>query len=72
MFRENKYKRLRMVAPPRKLSKKPFAVNMLVNNDSGGTWTYEQYESWLEDAGFTVAPYTEVGENQLIKAHKHN
>ncbi len=29
-----------------------FAVNMLVNVDSGGTWTYEQYKIWLEDAGF--------------------
>lgn len=49
-----------------------FAVNMLVNTDSGGTWTFEQYTSWLEDAGFTVAPYTEVGDNQLIKAHKQD
>ena len=45
-----------------------FAVNMLVNTDSGGTWTFEQYKTWLEDAGFTVDPYAEVGENQLIKA----
>ena len=47
-----------------------FAVNMLVNTDSGGTWTFEQYKSWLEDAGFKVDPYEEVGDNQLIKAHK--
>ena len=46
-----------------------FAVNMLVNTDSGGTWTYEQYRTWLEDAGFSVSPYEEIGENQLIKAH---
>jgi SAM-dependent methyltransferase len=47
-----------------------FAVNMLVNTDSGGTWTFEQYKAWLEDAGFKVDPYEEVGDNQLIKAHK--
>ncbi len=49
-----------------------FAVNMLVNTDSGGTWTFEQYKTWLEDAGFTVTPYVEVGDNQLIKAHKQS
>ena len=47
-----------------------FAVNMLVNTDTGGTWTFEQYKTWLEDAGFTVSPFATVGENQLIKAHK--
>ncbi len=47
-----------------------FAVNMLVNTDSGGTWTYDEYKTWLEDAGFAVSPFTTVGENQLIKAHK--
>ncbi len=46
-----------------------FAVNMLVNTDSGGTWTYEQYRTWLEDAGFSVSPYVEVGDNQLIKGY---
>jgi hypothetical protein len=45
---------------------------MLVNTDSGGTWTFEEYKSWLEDAGFTVVPYEEVGDNQLIKAHKQS
>jgi SAM-dependent methyltransferase len=49
-----------------------FAVNMLVNTDSGGTWTFEQYKSWLEDAGFTVAPYEEIGGNQFIRAQKQN
>ncbi len=47
-----------------------FAVNMLVNTDSGGTWTYEQYKTWLEDAGFTVFPYATVSDSQLIKARK--
>ncbi len=46
-----------------------FAVNMLVNTDTGGTWTYEQYRTWLEDAGYSVSPYDEIGENQLIQAH---
>ncbi len=41
---------------------------MLVNTDSGGTWTYEKYKTWFEDAGFSVSPYVEVGDNQLIKA----
>lgn len=49
-----------------------FAVNMLVNTHSGGTWTFEQYKSWLQDAGFSVAPYVEVGDSQLIKAHKQS
>ena len=47
-----------------------FAVNMLVNTDSGGTWTFEQYKSWLKDAGFTGASFEAIGDNQLIKAHK--
>ena len=47
-----------------------FAVNMLVNTDSGGTWTFEQYKAWLEDAGFAVSPFATVGDSQLIKAHK--
>ncbi len=47
-----------------------FAVNMLVNTPSGGTWTYEQYKAWLEDAGFVVDPYREVAERQLITAHR--
>ena len=47
-----------------------FGVNMLVNTVSGGTWTYEQYQTWLADAGFTVAPWQEVGGRQLIKATK--
>ena len=47
-----------------------FAVNMLVNTPSGGTWTYEQYKGWLQDAGFSVAPYEEIAGNQLIAATK--
>ncbi len=29
-----------------------FAVNMLVNTASGGTWTFDQYKGWLKCAGF--------------------
>jgi 2-polyprenyl-3-methyl-5-hydroxy-6-metoxy-1,4-benzoquinol methylase len=47
-----------------------FAVNMLVNTSSGGTWTYEQYKTWLEDAGLTADPWVEVGGRQLILAVK--
>lgn len=47
-----------------------FAVNMLVNTSSGGTWTYEQYKTWLQDAGFLTIQYEEVEENQLIIAAK--
>lgn len=47
-----------------------FAVNMLVNTDSGGTWTFEQYKTWLQDAGFSVSPFREVGGSQLITAVK--
>ncbi|MDD2553869.1 MAG: methyltransferase [Desulfotomaculaceae bacterium] len=46
-----------------------FAVNMLVNTVSGGTWTYEQYKEWLEDAGFKVCPWEEVGGIQLISGY---
>lgn len=28
------------------------AVTMLVNTDSGGTWTEDEYRSWLKEAGF--------------------
>ncbi len=44
-----------------------FAVNMLVNTPSGGTWTFEQYQAWLADAGFSAAPWAEVGGRQIIK-----
>ena len=47
-----------------------FAVNMLLNTASGGTWTYEQYKTWLEDARFAVSGYDEVAGKQLITATK--
>jgi ubiquinone/menaquinone biosynthesis C-methylase UbiE len=47
-----------------------FAVNMLLNTDSGGTWTYDQYKNWLQDAGFSTPKLDEIGENQLLTATK--
>ncbi|KAF1085793.1 O-methyltransferase [Sporotomaculum syntrophicum] len=47
-----------------------FAVNMLINTASGGTWTFEQYKTWLAAAGCEAAPWEEVGGRQLIKATK--
>ncbi|WP_066634701.1 methyltransferase [Desulfolucanica intricata] len=47
-----------------------FAVNMLVNTENGGTWTFEQYKTWLESAGFSVRPFAEVGGRQIIIGDK--
>ncbi|AGK99851.1 class I SAM-dependent methyltransferase [Desulfoscipio gibsoniae] len=47
-----------------------FAVNMLINTASGGTWTFEQYKTWLAAAGCSTATWEEVGGRQLIKATK--
>lgn len=32
-----------------------FAVNMLVNTEAGNTYTFEEINGWLEEAGFTGA-----------------
>lgn len=45
-----------------------FGINMLVNTRSGGTWTLEQYQQWLEAAGFIETQLNIVGERQLITA----
>ncbi|AHY46317.1 Methyltransferase domain [Rubrobacter radiotolerans] len=37
-----------------------FAVNMLVLTRSGGTYTFEEYRSWLEEAGFRDAELVPV------------
>ncbi len=47
-----------------------FAVNMLLNTKDGGTWTYEQYKTWLQSAGFAVSAFTDVGGGHLIMADK--
>ncbi|MBE0429929.1 MAG: methyltransferase domain-containing protein [Thermoleophilia bacterium] len=47
-----------------------FALTMLVNTDSGGTWTEEQYQAWLEEAGFSGIEILDIEERdaQLILA----
>ena len=30
-----------------------FALNMLVNTDAGGTYSFEEIAGWLTEAGFT-------------------
>ncbi len=47
-----------------------FGVNMLVNTENGGTWTLEQYSTWLGDAGFCNVTFQEVGGRQLLLAQK--
>ena len=43
--------------PPQALT---FAVNMLVNTEKGGTYTFAEISSWLKEAGFTNARLLEV------------
>jgi ubiquinone/menaquinone biosynthesis C-methylase UbiE len=46
-----------------------FAVNMLVNTDSGDTYSFEEISSWLNAAGFTNARTLEApGPSPLILA----
>jgi SAM-dependent methyltransferase len=45
-----------------------FAVNMLVNTQSGGTWTLEQYRTWLRDAGFSEPELHEAGGRHVLLA----
>jgi len=47
-----------------------FAVNMLVNTEEGGTWTLDQYRSWMEDAGFEDAEMVDLNSAQLLFAEK--
>ena len=48
-----------------------FAVNMLVNTDTGDTYSFEEIRSWLEHAGFTNARTLEApGPSPLILATK--
>jgi SAM-dependent methyltransferase len=48
-----------------------FAVNMLVNTDSGDTYSFEEIASWLKDAGFTNARTLDApGPSPLILATK--
>ncbi len=47
-----------------------FAVNMLANTESGGTYMEAQYREWLEGAGFSDIEVFDIGEmqSQLITA----
>ncbi len=48
-----------------------FAVNMLVNTDSGGTYSFEEIREWLTEAGFVEARQLEApGPPPLILAKK--
>jgi len=48
-----------------------FAVNMLVNTQNGGTYSFEEIASWLSDAGFANARTVESpGPSPLILATK--
>lgn len=47
-----------------------FGVNMLVSTETGGTWTLDQYQNWLAEAGFTNFRVHNVDEHQLMLAEK--
>jgi biotin operon repressor len=47
-----------------------FAVNMLANTKTGGTWTMEQYTAWLKTAGFCQAEMNDIDGRQIITATK--
>jgi SAM-dependent methyltransferase len=48
-----------------------FAVNMLVNTDTGGTYSFEEISRWLGDAGFVEArTLSSRGPSPLILANK--
>jgi len=48
-----------------------FAVNMLVNTDTGNTWSFEEIADWLSDAGFVEArTLASHGPSPLILANK--
>jgi hypothetical protein len=48
-----------------------FAINMLVNTDTGDTYSFEEISSWLTEAGFTNARTLDApGPSPLILATK--
>jgi ubiquinone/menaquinone biosynthesis C-methylase UbiE len=48
-----------------------FAVNMIVNTETGNTWSFEEIGAWLEEAGFTNPRLLEApGPSPLILATK--
>lgn len=47
-----------------------FGVNMLVNTETGGTWTREQYTDWLTRAGYKDVKVHILEDRQIITATK--
>lgn len=47
-----------------------FGVNMLANTPEGGVWTFEQYSTWLAEAGFGEVALHELAGRQLLLAIK--
>ncbi|MDB5289586.1 MAG: O-methyltransferase family 2, partial [Phycisphaerales bacterium] len=48
-----------------------FAVNMLVNTDTGDTYTFSEMSSWLREAGFeNVRQFPAPGPSPLILAER--
>lgn len=45
-----------------------FAVNMLANTKTGGTWTMKQYTTWLNTAGFCQVEMHDIDGRQIITA----
>ena len=45
-----------------------FAVNMLANTKTGGTWTLEQYTEWLKASGFDKVEMFNTPDGQIITA----
>ena len=45
-----------------------FAVNMLVNTQTGGTWTLQQYTDWLKQVGFDDIQMHDIAGRQIILA----
>jgi SAM-dependent methyltransferase len=45
-----------------------FAVNMLANTITGGTWTLVQYTNWLNTAGFDQVEIHDIDGRQIITA----
>jgi SAM-dependent methyltransferase/DNA-binding MarR family transcriptional regulator len=49
-----------------------FAINMLVNTESGNCWTKEEFTNWLKTAGFSAPKFINISQRdqQLIIAAK--
>ncbi len=47
-----------------------FGVNMLVNTENGGVWTFAEYAEWLGEAGFSSPELNLVGGRQILSSRK--